>query len=120
MKQENSTISAVCGHVGCTLQQFRTANIDVGLAPRFYKFRVKSSAHDEKKLFVMIMYYEESLNIMSLLVNTLSPNSGLSQISHCSIKGLLVREVMRTENMISLKLNYLNNYVNSFSQLLLY
>ena len=30
-----------------------------------------------------------------------SPNSDLSQISHYNIKGLLVREVMRTENMIT-------------------
>ena len=33
------------------------------------------------------------------LVNPLSPNSGPSQISHCNIKVLLVREVMRTEHM---------------------
>ena len=31
----------------------------------------------------------------------LSPNSDLSQISHCSIKGLSVREIMRIENMIT-------------------
>ena len=29
--------------------------------------------------------------------NSLSPNSDLSQTSHCSIKGLSVREVMRIE-----------------------
>ena len=34
-------------------------------------------------------------------INPLSPNSDLSQISHCSIKGLLVREVTRIENMIT-------------------
>ena len=28
-------------------------------------------------------------------------NSDLSQTSHCNIKGLLVREVMRTKNMIT-------------------
>ena len=31
--------------------------------------------------------------------NPLSPNSDVSQISHCNIKGLSVIEVMRTENM---------------------
>ena len=34
-------------------------------------------------------------------VNPLSPNSDLNQISHCCIKGLSVREVLRIENMIS-------------------
>ena len=34
-------------------------------------------------------------------VNPLTPNSDLSQTSHCSIKGLSVREVMRIENMIT-------------------
>ena len=33
--------------------------------------------------------------------NPLSPNSDLTQISHCSIKSLSVREVMRIENMIT-------------------
>ena len=32
--------------------------------------------------------------------NPLRPNSDLSQTSHCNIKGLSVREVMRIENMI--------------------
>ena len=31
----------------------------------------------------------------------LSPKSDPSQISHCSIKGLSVKEVMRIENMIT-------------------
>ena len=34
-------------------------------------------------------------------VNPLSPKGDLSQISHCSIKGLSVGEVMRIENMIT-------------------
>ena len=33
--------------------------------------------------------------------NPLWPNSNLSQNSHCNIKGLSVREVMRIENMIT-------------------
>ena len=36
-----------------------------------------------------------------LMVNPLRPNSDLSQTSHCNIKGLLVWEVMRIENMIT-------------------
>ena len=35
------------------------------------------------------------------LINPLSPNSDLSQTSHCNIKGLSVREIMRIENMIT-------------------
>ena len=31
--------------------------------------------------------------------NPLRPNNGLSQTSHCNIKGLSVSEVMRIENM---------------------
>ena len=34
-------------------------------------------------------------------VSPLRPNSDLSQISHCNIKGLSVSEVMRIENMIT-------------------
>ena len=34
-------------------------------------------------------------------LNPLSPNSDLNQICRCNIKGLLVKEVMRTENMIT-------------------
>ena len=34
-------------------------------------------------------------------VNRLRPNNDLTQTSHCNIKGLSVREVMRTENMIT-------------------
>ena len=37
----------------------------------------------------------------SQLINPLRLNSDLSQTSHCSIKGLSVREVMRIENMIT-------------------
>ena len=37
----------------------------------------------------------------SYIFNLLSPNSDLSQMSHCDIKGLSVREVMRIENMIT-------------------
>ena len=33
--------------------------------------------------------------------NPLSPNSDLSQTSHCNIKGLSVSEVMRIENEIT-------------------
>ena len=35
------------------------------------------------------------------LLNSLRPNSDLSQTSHCNIKGLSVIEVMRIENMIT-------------------
>ena len=35
------------------------------------------------------------------MMNPLSPNSDLNQVSHCYIKGLAVREVMRIENMIT-------------------
>ena len=34
-------------------------------------------------------------------VNPLRPNNDLSQTSHCNIKGLSVRDVMRIENMIT-------------------
>ena len=34
-------------------------------------------------------------------INPLRPNSDLSQTSHCNIKGLSVRQVMRIENMIT-------------------
>ena len=34
------------------------------------------------------------------MLSSLSTNSDLSQISHCFIKALLVREVMSIENMI--------------------
>ena len=33
--------------------------------------------------------------------NALRPNSDLSQTSHCNMKGLLVREVRRIENIIT-------------------
>ena len=36
-----------------------------------------------------------------LLINPLRPNSDPFQTSHCNIKGLLVSEVMRIENMIT-------------------
>ena len=38
---------------------------------------------------------------ISMGVDPLRPNSDLSQTSHCNIKGLSVREVMRIENMIT-------------------
>ena len=45
------------------------------------------------------------------LISPLSPNSDLSQISHCNIKGLSVREVMRAENMITqVKLTAYSHY----------
>ena len=34
-------------------------------------------------------------------LNPLRPNNDLSQTSHCNIKGLSAREVMRIENMIT-------------------
>ena len=34
-------------------------------------------------------------------INPLRPNSDPSQTSHCNIKGLSVRQVMRIENMIT-------------------
>ena len=39
--------------------------------------------------------------ILKSLFNPLRPNRDLSQTSHCNIKGLLVSEVMRIENMIT-------------------
>ena len=39
--------------------------------------------------------------LMNQTFNRLRPNSDLSQTSHCNIKGLLVSEVMRIENMIT-------------------
>ena len=44
-------------------------------------------------------FFAFSLPLPPSLFNPLSPNSDLSQISHCSIKGLLVRKVVRIENM---------------------
>ena len=35
-----------------------------------------------------------------ILFNPLRPKSDLNQISHCNIKGLSHREIMRIENMI--------------------
>ena len=35
------------------------------------------------------------------LINPLRPSYDLSQTSHCNIKGLSVREVIRIENMIT-------------------
>ena len=40
-------------------------------------------------------------DIKANVVNTLRPNSDLSQTSHCNIKGLSVSEVMKIENMVS-------------------
>ena len=34
-------------------------------------------------------------------INPLCPNSDLSHISHCNIKGLSVRQIMRIENMVT-------------------
>ena len=39
--------------------------------------------------------------VRQTFINPLRPNSDLSQTSHCNIKGLSVREVMRIENMIT-------------------
>ena len=39
--------------------------------------------------------------ISLLIINPVRPNTDLSQTSHCNIKGLSVREVMRIENMIT-------------------
>ena len=50
-------------------------------------------------------------------INPLRPNSDLGQTSHCNIKGLSVREVMRIKYMITRVKFYL--YFNSFSPLLL-
>ena len=38
-------------------------------------------------------------DVLLVLINPLSPNSDMSQFSHCDIKGYSVREVMRTENI---------------------
>ena len=42
-----------------------------------------------------------NLEDLKFRVNPLSPNSDLSQISHYSFKNLSVREVIRTESMIT-------------------
>ena len=64
---------------------------------------------------------EPKINIQKInlpfTINPLRPNSDLSQTSHCNIKGLSVREVMRIENMIPQVKFYW--YLNSFSQLLI-
>ena len=36
-----------------------------------------------------------------ILFNPLRPKRDLNEIYHCNIKGLSVKEIMRTENMIS-------------------
>ena len=36
-----------------------------------------------------------------IFLNPSAPKSDLNQISHCNIKGLSVREVIRVENMIT-------------------
>ena len=41
------------------------------------------------------------VNMPIMYINPLRPNNGLSQTSHCNIKGLSVSEVMRIENMIT-------------------
>ena len=45
------------------------------------------------------MSYHAGMEIFSL--NSLRPNSDLNEVSHCYIKGLPVREVMRIESMIT-------------------
>ena len=40
-------------------------------------------------------------SVIIRVINPKSPNSDLSQISHCIIKGLSVKEDMRIENMIT-------------------
>ena len=45
--------------------------------------------------------FQVSSCLMFIMSNQLSPNRDPSQISHCSSKGLSVREVMRIENMIT-------------------
>ena len=60
--------------------------------------RTRSLAHltSGYKLSSRMLRFE-----MVFSVNPLRPNSDLSQTSHCNIKGLSVRELMRIENMIT-------------------
>ena len=55
-------------------------------------------------------------SLVRYLINPLRPNNDLSQTSHCNIKGVSVREVMRIENKITPVKFYC--YFNSFSPLL--
>ena len=48
-------------------------------------------------MFCAILAFPTELSV----VNPFSPNSDLSQTSHCNIKGLSVSEVMRIQNMIT-------------------
>ena len=66
-----------------------------------------------KKMFYYVLLVPRSTNQIAafhkytstflpmLIINPLRPNNDLSQTSHCNIKGLSVREVMRIENMIT-------------------
>ena len=50
-------------------------------------------------------------------LDRLSPNSDMTQISHCSTKGLLVTEVMRIENTLT-QVQF-SRHFDSFSPLFL-
>ena len=68
---------------------------------------------------IFVTYIRLSLlrvcRLLLCYINALRPNSDLSQTSHYNIKGLLVREVMRIENMITqVKFSW---YFRSFSPL---
>ena len=56
-----------------------------------------AQVHCENELFELELTDHPPL----VNVNPLGPNSDLSQTSHCNIKGLSVREVMRIENIIT-------------------
>ena len=63
----------------------------------------------------IIFHFLRKLTGSVVLINPLNPNNDLSQISHCSIKGLSAREVMRIGNKIT-QVKFAR-YFNSFSPL---
>ena len=62
---------------------------------------LKSESGPRLSMWAVIKAMRKSWLAPQLLVNSLRPNSDLSQTSHRNIKGLLVSEVMRIENMIT-------------------
>ena len=53
------------------------------------------------KLVITLLSLPNIFRFTESPLNPLRPNSDLSQTSHYNIKGLLVREIMRIENMIT-------------------
>ena len=73
------------------------------------------------KIYPMSEHPVNTFSIDFSSFNPLGPNSDLHQISHCGNKGLSVREVMTTEDMMpQVKINYLAiNFKNLISNLVL-